>query len=421
MIRRAILLLAAGAAIACGSEEQPPPDHLEPAVVHGRFRRLRTDSLDTDQRAKIEELQSIGYVSGSRPASSSVGITVYERDRVEQGLNFFSSGHEPGAHLMDMEGKLLHRWQLPMAQVFPDLELPDHNDNQYFWRRAYLFPNGDVLGIFEGIGLFKVDRNSTVLWSLANEAHHDADILPDGKIVVLTRKAHLLPRIHAEEPILEDFITVLDAEGNRLDQVSMIECFENSTYQVRDLHEGELSGDIFHTNGLEVLRPSERYPVPWMRQGLILVSIRNLSMVGVVDFSQKKLVKAFTGDFLLQHDPRALPNGNILIFDNHGRPNASRVLEIDPRTLQPVWQYEGSALRPFFSDTCGTAERLPGGNTLITETDNGRAFEVDQDGEIVWEFYSPFRGGEQGEFIATLFQLKRLPADYCEDWLGKAD
>ena len=32
------------------------------------------------------------------------------------------------------------------------------------------------------------------------------------------------------------------------------------------------------------------------------------------------------------------------------------------------------------------AQRLPNGNTLITESDAGRVFEVTEGGDIVWEF-----------------------------------
>jgi hypothetical protein len=47
----------------------------------------------------------------------------------------------------------------------------------------------------------------------------------------------------------------------------------------------------------------------------------------------------------------------------------------------------------------------PNDNALITESDNGRAFEVTPDGTIVWEFYNPHRAGAQDEFIAALFRV----------------
>ena len=36
-------------------------------------------------------------------------------------------------------------------------------------------------------------------------------------------------------------------------------------------------------------------------------------------------------------------------------------------------------------------QRLPNGNTLITEGSDGRVFEVTPDHKIVWEFVSPYK------------------------------
>jgi hypothetical protein len=59
---------------------------------------------------------------------------------------------------------------------------------------------------------------------------------------------------------------------------------------------------------------------------------------------------------------------------------------------------------------------LPNGNVLVTESDNGRAFELSGDGEIVWEFYNPHRAGDRGEYVATLFEVVRLPPDFPTGW-----
>jgi hypothetical protein len=121
---------------------------------------------------------------------------------------------------------------------------------------------------------------------------------------------------------------------------------------------------------------------------------------------------------MAQHDPIPLENGHLMVFDNRGYRQKSRVLEIDPFKRVIVWQYVGSSEAPFYSKTCGTNQRLPNGNTLITESDNGRAFEVTREGEIVWEFYNPFRAGEQSQFIATLFEMRRVGKEQM-DWLNE--
>jgi hypothetical protein len=89
-------------------------------------------------------------------------------------------------------------------------------------------------------------------------------------------------------------------------------------------------------------------------------------------------------------------------------------------TGQIRWEYRGTADRPFFTKCCGSAHRLPNGNTLITESDNGRAFEVTDDKQLVWEFHSPHLAGDQGQFVATLFDVVRLEPGFPIDWLPDA-
>jgi outer membrane protein assembly factor BamB len=160
--------------------------------------------------------------------------------------------------------------------------------------------------------------------------------------------------------------------------------------------------------------------VPELGAGRFLVSFRALDAIGAIDVEAGELVWSLTGSFVAQHHPTVLDRGTILLFDNRGPgDDASAVTELDPLSGAIVWEYRGSEDRPFFSGCCGTAYRLPNGNTLITETDGGRAFEVTEAGETVWEFYNPHRAGEQLEYIASIYDLQRLPADLGREWLGR--
>lgn len=58
---------------------------------------------------------------------------------------------------------------------------------------------------------------------------------------------------------------------------------------------------------------------------------------------------------------------------------------------------------------------------VVTESDNGRAFEITREGEIVWEFYNPHFAGENDEFIAVLRELQRLSADLPISWAQRGD
>jgi hypothetical protein len=124
-----------------------------------------------------------------------------------------------------------------------------------------------------------------------------------------------------------------------------------------------------------------------------------------------------SGLWVQQHQPTLLKNGHLLVLDNQGYHGRSKVIEVDPLTQEIFWTYTGDPPDAFFTPTCGAAQRLPNGNTLITESDPGRAIEVTPDKDIVWEFYNPHRAGDNGEYIATLFEVVRLSPDFPLDWL----
>jgi hypothetical protein len=411
--RRLALAFACGAVLAAPAGAEPN--------AGGRWRPARetperTDLSDEQQRM-VEELEAIGYLAGSVAGGPSRGVVIHDRARSSAGFNFYTSGHGPEAILMDMDGRALHRWHLPAEEVWPGAKLrPAQRKRGNFWRRAHLFENGDVLALFAGRGIIKIDKNSELLWERRLGVHHDLGVATNGDIHVLTRRAHLVPRVHPTEPIFEDFVVVLDSEGAVKKTVSILECFENSEFGAFWPMRQPRSGDLHHTNTIEILDGSIADAIPAFAKGNILTAMRATNAIAVIDLTQEKVVWARTGAFRRQHDPKILANRHLLLFDNRGTPGRSAVLELDPISGRRIWEYRGTDEAPFFSKTCGAAERLPNGNTLVSESDQGRAFEVAPDKQIVWEFHNPHRAGADAEFIATIFELIRLPASFPIDW-----
>src|SRR5699024_6319086 len=104
-------------------------------------------------------------------------------------------------------------------------------------------------------------------------------------------------------------------------------------------------------------------------------------------------------------------NGDILMFDNWGHfetGNLSRVLQFDPETMKITWTYHGTAEHPLQSKIRSSAQRLPNGNTLITESNAGRLVEVTPDGDIVWEYINPVRGGDSDQFTPVISSGLRI-------------
>ena len=402
-----------------------PTQDSQDTRAHRRWRlargHLNDNTLTEDQKRAIERLRSIGYVDGSMPAPTDTDVTVHEEDLAYGSLNLVVSAHAPEALLMDMSGKVLHKWECDIFRVWPDFDPVEHfgdhkTKNHTFWRRAHVLENGDLLAIFEGVGLVKLDRHSNILWSSQNGAHHDLYVTRGGDIYLLTREARLT-EYNPEEPILEDYISVLDSEGKALRRLSILEALENSpfTAAIRRL---EPSGDILHTNTIELIEELPRRRASPFRIGTVLISIRKPSLVCAVDMDERTVYWAESDYWHRQHQPTLLENGNMLVFDNESLKNFSIVLEFDPIRRSRTWAYVGGQDGYFYSKACGSCQRLPNGNTLITESDRGRAFEVTPDKTIVWEYVNPHRAGDQDELVASLFEVVRLSREFPVDWIS---
>jgi hypothetical protein len=170
-----VFLALAAFAVSCSEGTGPAREEPETAARPAPGAPLEPGAAPAPEAKLIEQLGAIGYSSGTEPAGAPTGVVLHDPERVEPGLNFLTSGHGPVALLMDMRGEVLHEWRAEFAQVFP--EHPDRDramePHRNFWRDAVLFPNGDILVIWELFGLFKLDRESRVLWAVAEHVHHD--------------------------------------------------------------------------------------------------------------------------------------------------------------------------------------------------------------------------------------------------------
>lgn len=285
-----------------------------------------------------------------------------------------------------------------------------------------------------------------------------------GNTLILCHKNVKNPKI-SDKLLLDDVIIEVDWEGNILwewvcnehfDEFGFDEAAKNIMCRNPNMRSsGGGMGDWMHINSMSVLGPNKWYDAGDERfhPDNIICDGRETNIIFIIDKKTGKIVWKIgprydtseelkkIGWIIGQHHahmiPRGLPGeGNILVFDNggwagYGLPNPSsptgaknalrdysRVLEIDPTTLKIVWQYtpaEAGFLMPtdaerFYSPYISSAQRLPNGNTLITEGSDGRVFEVTPDHEIVWEFISPYKGVKMPTNM--VYRAYRLPYDW---------
>jgi len=209
-------------------------------------------------------------------------------------------------------------------------------------------------------------------------------------------------------------------------------------------------GDWMHMNSISMLGPNKFFDNGDKRfhPENIIWSGRQTNIIAIIDRKTGKIVwqlgPYFTstkslrkiGQIVGQHHAHMIPRGlkgegNILLFDNggaagYGAPNPtspqgidnakrdfSRVLEIDPVTLEIKWQYPtpGPGLSRFYSSFVSSAQRLPNGNTLITEGNSGRIIEVTAGQEIVWEYISPYK--HRMLKFTLLYRAYRVPYEWA--------
>jgi hypothetical protein len=385
------------------------------------FFRVSGGSSAVPAAARAEAMKSLPYSSfAAEENGKRDGVIEYRKDAGGAGLNLYNSYYQPGAALLDMDGRVLHRWR-------PQAGGPR-------WHFVRLLPNGDLLVCIEDEMLMRLDWQSRVLWRTPMRAHHDIAVAENGDIYTLAGAEEIVPLFGMRAPIINEYIDVLDgADGRLKKRLSLYsifrkkiplaalgriyaQIFDPQDYLWRVLKQKKghqallrrLSGfDLFHANALKII---DRRIEGLCEKGDLLLSLRSLDCIAIVDpaRSARGAVRWTWGAGQLeeQHDPSLLDDGRILVFDNGTRRKFSRVVEIDPRTGRIVWDYHDLGATPFYSSWGGAAQRLFNGNTLITDSDDGRVFEVTRGGEKVWVYMNPddAAGGKR----ATIYRMTRI-------------
>lgn len=266
-----------------------------------------------------------------------------------------------------------------------------------------------------------------------------------GNTLIVCHKNHRNPNI-TDKLLLDDTIIEVTWEGkivwewicaDHFDEMGFSEEAKNTLYRHPSMKPNLNVGDWMHINSMSTLGPNRWYDggderfhpdnIIWDGRQTNIIAITDKKTGKIVwqigpDYTATPELRAL-GQIIGQHHahmiPRGLPGeGNILVYDNggwagYGAPNPgsvtghnnalrdhSRVLEFDPVTLNLLWKYtpsEAGFLTPmnsfkFYSGLISSAQRLPNGNTLITEGADGRIFEVTPEHELVWEYVSPYFG-----------------------------
>lgn len=360
------------------------------------------------------------------------GLTKNLPDRTQPGVTLFTGfrDNHVALWLIDSKGTVIHRWSADFTRLWPKpshiegYPVPDKNDWYTHIHGALLFPNGDVVFNFEYLGMMRLDKCGKVVWRLPYMTHHSLHLSEDGTIWASGRKFH-----HKEDgfpgmipEFWEPTAIQVSADGKLLREVSILDVIYRNGVEILRFSP-YFTGDWDHLNDIEIFESKPGYSSTLFKPGDILVSLRHLHLVFVFDPATSRIEWMSSGPWLHQHDPDFLPDGTISVFDNRnlwghsyqeaqgGRSppfSGSRIIRINPLDNHYTVVYEGTSGNSFYTNLMGKHQYLDNGNILITESEGGRAFEIDGNGDIVWEYINRYSENR----IAVIEQAERYPASY---------
>jgi hypothetical protein len=342
----------------------------------------------------------------------------YVSSKAYNGYTLFAPLSGGGAWLVDMQGRFVHHWELKLLPAAHAVLLPNGN-------LLYAGKPPDAPLEFGGMGgeLLELDWDGNVLWRYEDHyMHHDFQRLPNGNTVFL-RWVKTPDDIAAR---VKGGVTGTEREG-----VMWADSFREIT------PEGEV---VWEWLGYEHLDPEADAICPLCRRaewthtnscfalpdGNILTALLTLNEIVIIDKATGNFNWRWGREELAHpHNPNMLANGNILVFDNgahrpssttipYGMVGFSRVLEVEPKTNNIVWEFRDETTLRFNASFISGCQRLPNGNTLICDGPSGRCFEITPAKELVWEYVNPLYilGDSILGYNNAVFLVHRYGTDY---------
>ena len=340
-----------------------------------------------------------------------------------------------GCLVMDMQGKVVKK--------FPG------------WLCQFIESTGNIVATENFDNIMCYDKTLQVKWKKNIPFHHDLRLTENGEIYFLSFDEHP----YMNKTVRFDVIYKLSKEGEVLYKWScydhipqMLKYFSKAPHvkgkapvydgsQLADSfiaqHEKlfvryepshpPLMKDYWSLSFINSLQPlpvnASEYKGAAFSKGNLLVSFYTYSFLAIIDPKTSEVLWTYYLDVNAKiHNASMLPNGNILMYVNSNYEDRRYVtiLEIDPVTNKEVWKYEATPREAMNSVRLGSAQRLPNGNTLITDNtnDTARIFEVTKNKQIVWDWKINEAVSKRGNPLERMiYQARREPKNKIDKFL----
>jgi hypothetical protein len=341
------------------------------------------------------------------------GLIHYNPQLSFHGYTLFTADQHK-AWLIDMQGRFVHQWQCALGITNAEL-LPNGN------LMALAMPSENVAGQRglngQAAACFELDWDGNIVWHFDDPwIHHDYQRLPNGNTLIVKwvpLPKGLIRRIKGgysakdDDPnlMLGDVVLEVNPAGEIVKEWKSWDHFDPATEIICPLdHRMEWS----HCNSLSLTPKGD-----W------LMSFRRLSMIAEVSAKSGKIKwKWGDGTTAHQHDAKYSSADTITLFDNgvHRKESMdfSRVIEINAKTREIVWEYADDPPFSFYTFMGGSVDRLPNDNMFVCESAKGQFFEVTRSKKVVWEYINPMfvSNHRLGGRMNIVFRAHRYGVDH---------
>lgn len=299
-------------------------------------------------------------------------------------------------------------------------EVIDENSNVLYtfpWSFCLITPEG-FLGAVKGRLTF-LNNSGVESWVRPLNMHHDLFYDPDLKIFTIPINSF---EDYRGSKLKTDDIVQLDLSGKSVFRWSanqnlkeLADSFSRA-FKVYFV-ESKKFYEFTYINGASTIPESPlAIKNKIFRAGNILVSLNKIGLF-ILDPVNSKIVWTFRYDHLGSgqiHAARFQKDGTILFFLNRStRYGYSQVVKIRPDTKEVVWAYSSNSPMEFYSEICGSVQSTDFGTILVTHMSRGgRAFELNQEGKVIWSWVNNRRQGAAEPL--PIYRLERLEGKIFE-------
>jgi Arylsulfotransferase (ASST) len=391
-----------------------------PDMVQRTFKQIRSDP-----DSKVRVPRTSADLTGFRPIKVRSGIDLQGlMIRADQAAVARASGWRILVGAFTIDGELKHAAlalspELEVVHVWmleQDIQGKKTPSGRLFPHGFAMLNDGSVIYSFDvGSSLQRIDRCGKKIWAVGGPFGHAVSLGDDGRFAWVLRDYM--------DGVLGDVNQVATATGEIVRHITMDEIIAaNPSVDILEIRRKDnnwVTGnprrtrddwldDPFHTNDVEPLPATIAKRFEGFEAGDLLISARSLNLVFVLDPDTLEIKWWQTGPWRRQHDADWQPNGEITVYDNRMNRDYSRIVSIEPASKSARVVFDGR-VNDFYSRIRGKHQITSAGNLLITSPQQGRIFELDPNGQVVFEVYNTKPGTDKVNY--PLSEAIWFPAD----------